>query len=259
MKPRQYKGPKYHFSLYCKGSLPFIVMALFLPHAFSAPTDTSEMQALPVTVINLEQCRLANYIVEFDIKRGSSNVGNAVRGLKTAEQGKDMILFSSLKASMAFLTFSQQERSVIAHYENVGFYSSEYTKQVKKSFRRATDENYVINPIEGEHPADLFDPLSVYDHLRELSCSGLRSNLTLNVKDENEIRPHYFEYQGEQILELPIGTTETLLFVRTRKTSSRETSIWFSINDHFLPVKIEQEKEGDTQGVLIATSITFTK
>jgi hypothetical protein len=48
----------------------------------------------------------------------------------------------------------------------------------------------------------------------------LRSNVILSVQDEIDIRPYYFEYQGEQTLEFPIGTIETLLFVRTRKQAA---------------------------------------
>jgi hypothetical protein len=206
----------------------------------------------PAPSIDLKKCRLANYVVKYEAKRGNTTVGHASRELKKVSKDGDMQLLSNLSASMAFMKFIQKERSLLRQYEETGLYSTEYSKSTKKPFRSETSNTYTIYKTPSEKNIGSFDPLSVYDHLRELVCSGLRSDISLKVQDENEVIEYYFEFRGEQTLEIPMGVLQTILFVRTRKTSTRETSIWFNKNFHFLPVKIEQEKDGDIQAVLVA-------
>jgi len=260
MKTSKYKAPKYQAITYYSCPLSLIIGSFFMLTAQALPQhDKAPIADTTVPAINIKECRLANYMVEFDLKRGNANVGNATRGLKQLSQSNDMSLFSSLTASMVFMKFTQKEYSVITNYDDLGFYSSQYIKQAKKPFKKEEKETYSVNQMVDEHPTNLLDPLSVYDHLRELSCSGLRSNITLKVKEKKDIQPYYFEYKGERNLALPMGPTKTILFVRTRKTSRRETSIWFNKDYHFLPVKIEQQKDGYSQAVLTVKSISATK
>lgn len=206
-------------------------------------------------LINIKSCRLANYIVKFDLMRGNSIVGKATRELKQANRDGDIHLLSSLKASMAFMKFIQNERSILSDYKEKGLYSSEYNKHTKKPFKKEVKQTYPVNERSTSNDLRILDSLSVYDHLRELACSGIRTNIILNVQKEQKISQYYFEYKGEQILQTPMGDTQTILFVRKRKTSTRETSIWFNKSNHFLPIKIQQNKAGDTQAVLVAKSI----
>lgn len=226
---------------------------VFTIYANQAKDNTTQTSAIPL--IEAKKCRLANYMIKFDLLHGESNVGKATRELKQANKHSDVHLLSSLTASMAFVKFIQKERSVMKDYIDTGFYSSEFSKYVKKPFKKEIKQIYTIDALDSNNGLTLLDPLSVYDHLRELACSGLKANITLNVQEEKEVTQYHFEYKGEETLQLPMGEAQTIFFVRTRKTSTRETSIWFNINQYFLPVKIQQEKDGDTQAVLVAKSI----
>jgi hypothetical protein len=225
---------------------------------FSAHAEITGVKANHATtplIINIKVCRLANYIVKFDLIRGNSSVGKAIRELKQVNKNGDIHLLSNLTASMAFMKFIQNERSILIDYKENGLYSSEYSKYTKKPFKKEVKQTYLVNERATRNVTRIFDPLSVYDHLRELACSGLRTNITLNVQEEKEVSQYHFEYKGEQFLQMPMGGAETILFVRKRKTSTRETSIWFNKSNHFLPIKIQQKKAGDTQAVLVAKSI----
>jgi len=209
----------------------------------------------PSTTINIKKCRLTEYFIVFDVIRDSFIVGIATRALKPANKDNYFMLSSSLTASMAFMKFTQKENSVLKSYNHTGFYSSEYSKFSKKPLKKEIKYRYPVNTSVSSGVNRTFDPLSVYDHLRELACSGLTHDIKLNVKEKNEVTQYYFEYKGEQVLTITKGEAETILFVRTRKTSNRETSIWFDVNRDFLPVKIQQDKDGEIQAVLTAKSI----
>ena len=160
---------------------------------------------------------------------------------------------------MGFVKFIQKEQSTLPQYLDLGVYSSSYTKQVKKPFKKEKSEQYVVNDMLASGIDMAFDPLTVYEHLRELVCSGLRGDITLMVQEKEKRLLYYFEYKGEAAVSTSNGNMLAYHFTRKRKTSTRETSIWFAHQQHFLPMKIEQEKDGDTQALLIATSISVNK
>ena len=205
---------------------------------------------IPVNLV--AACRLNNYLVQFDVMRGQAKIGKATRELTHTKHPKRLL--SNFSASMAFLQFSQKEQSILPQYNEFGFYSSEYLKQTKKPFKSRQEERQFVNETMSKDSNLLLDPLSVYEHLREQVCSGLRENVSFNVLNKNEIFTYYFEYRGLENLKLAQRTTKAFRFVRTRKTNARETSIWFAADYHFLPIKIEQQKDGDTQALLLATS-----
>lgn len=221
---------------------------LLVTTANAAQQETgSEIAAIKdATDINVEACRLNNYHIKFNVMDGKKKAGKAERRLW--RQGNNMQLHSKVKASVAFMTFEQSEQSELSAYVSNGLQSVNYSKTKKKPFKKAKTNTYAIDRV--------FDPLSVYDHLRELVCSGLSSNIVLNVQDEKRINAYQFSYHGKHKLSLPLGEVDAVLVKRTRPTSTRETSIWFDTNNHYLPVQIQQEKEGETQATLVAKSVS---
>ncbi len=254
MKTSQYIVLNKCFLNICRNVLVLAISLAMLP-GHAAAIDIEDVQIKTDLTINTEQCRLRNYAIEFDVMRDNSNIGRASRELIQDSKGLDASLVTALTASKIFMEFIQNERSLLPEYDARGFHSSEYSKMVKKPFKSTVENTFLVNLDTSANTADLLDPLSVYDHLRELVCSGLREDVIFKVQEDAEIANYYFKYRGEQTIALPKHTAETLLFVRTRKTSTRETSIWFDKNKYFIPVKIEQKKDGDTQALLLATTI----
>ncbi|MEQ3657840.1 MAG: DUF3108 domain-containing protein [Glaciecola sp.] len=220
----------------------------------NAQSDSSNL------LIDIEKCRLSGYSVLFDIMEGSKRVGKASRTLTTAD--KLTQLSSHVEASIAFLSFTQSEQSTLDDYPSAGFASNQYLKSRKKPLSKTKTTKFSIaqNSLpNGKAKHAIFDPLSVYDHLRELVCSGLKQDLALEVQEETEIQRYYFEYRGLQQLQQGNITKDAILMVRTRPASSRETFVWFDTNNRFLPIKIEQEKNGKTQATLVAHTATATQ
>jgi hypothetical protein len=206
--------------------------------------------------VNLKKCRLNAYSIGFDVMHDRIKVGFAKRELLLSEGVTT--LSSNLKASYAFFTFTQTEQSKLSTYPTNGFASAHYLKTRKKPFHKQSRTEYSIvqkEPFSRIRPEVIYDPLSVYDHLRELVCSGLKEDVSLNVQTDTDVDLYHFTYKGLHKLNLPTGDVKAVLMVRTRNTSTRETSVWFDINTYYLPVKIQQTKDGDTQAAIVATAL----
>nr|WP_297347425.1 DUF3108 domain-containing protein [uncultured Glaciecola sp.] len=208
----------------------------------------------------LSDCRLGHYDVEYEVKDGERKAGDAKRVLSSIDGVTS--LYSRIDASIAFLQFSQSEKSILPNYQLKGLVPEEYTQVKKKPFKKVKTTSFSIlqtNSVDDDLSSPIFDPLTVYDHLRELVCLGLREDVELKVQDGQNTENFQFSFKGQESLQLPIGSADAILMVRTRKTNSRETSIWFDMNRQFLPIKIEQKNDGDAQATLVASSVKVDK
>jgi hypothetical protein len=64
---------------------------------------------------------------------------------------------------------------------------------------------------------------------------------------EDEGQGYVFTSNGTETTATGIGAIQTLSFTQQREGSSRSTWLWFAPSLSFLPVRIEQRKEGETQ------------
>ena len=81
---------------------------------------------------------------------------------------------------------------------------------------------------------------------------------TLYIAEKNTTREYTFTPRGEATVETPAGTFETVLYLRQRDGSSRSTLIWYARNADFLPVRMEQLKDGKSTVTSVATSIVVS-
>jgi len=223
--------------------------------AFSDP----KRERKPLSV-NKNKCRLNDYSIRFDVMHDRIKVGFAMRKLLLTEDVTT--LYSNVEASLAFFTFSQTEQSKLLNYPTHGFASAHYVKTKKKPLHKTNTFEYSVTqkePFSKAMSEVIYDPLSVYDSLRELVCSGLKEDVSLNVQTGKEVELYQFTYKGIHKLNLSIGDVEAVLMVRTRNTSTRETSVWFDINNHYIPVKIQQEKGGETQATIVAMALDLNQ
>jgi len=72
----------------------------------------------------------------------------------------------------------------------------------------------------------------------------------------NAIRRYEFRRLGEERIEVPAGTFDTIKYARQRPGSSRTVLVWYSADENFLPVRIEQQKNGKTKISTVATSLS---
>lgn len=89
--------------------------------------------------------------------------------------------------------------------------------------------------------------------MHDLHAGSLNNAYT--VADGGKIKTYQIDYLGEERLETPVGTFDTLKLRRTRSgNTERETIIWSAPVLGFLPVRLEH-RESDGTAVLHAIAI----
>jgi hypothetical protein len=73
----------------------------------------------------------------------------------------------------------------------------------------------------------------------------------------NSIRRYDLYPRGEETIETPAGTYETVKYLRQREGSKRSTMIWFAIDAGYLPVRIAQMKNNKINVTMEAVSINL--
>ena len=75
----------------------------------------------------------------------------------------------------------------------------------------------------------------------------------------NGIRQYELESQGNETITVPAGTFKTIKILRRRQNSTRTTIIWYAEDADYLPVRIEQFKNGESTIVMTASRIDSTQ
>jgi hypothetical protein len=73
------------------------------------------------------------------------------------------------------------------------------------------------------------------------------------VADGGRLKIYHFEWQGVETINIPAGTFDT---VRMRRVHGKTTTtIWCARKLNFLPVRIQQQKRGDSASVAVLKSV----
>lgn len=102
--------------------------------------------------------------------------------------------------------------------------------------------------------SDILDFASVrFALLRDLATG--RPELNYTIADAGKLKPYQFTRHGEATITLPLGTFKTLRIERLHK--SRLTVLWVAANLHYLPVQVEQHRNGNLLFQLRLQHIAF--
>ncbi|MDP6436398.1 MAG: DUF3108 domain-containing protein [Gammaproteobacteria bacterium] len=100
----------------------------------------------------------------------------------------------------------------------------------------------------------LFDRLSADIFVMQRLRSGTVP-AAFDIVDRNKIRRYDLITLGEEEIEVPAGTFSTVKLMRRRQGSSRSTHVWYAVDEDYLPVRIEQIKNGESSVALIASEL----
>jgi hypothetical protein len=112
---------------------------------------------------------------------------------------------------------------------------------------------------DGER-ADIRLQPRVLDHsLIEIALmSDLRGGRQLapyHIVEKNGLRTYAYESAGDETVQVPAGSYETVVVRQRREGSSRELYFWCAPQLGYLPVKLEQRKEGDALLTMVLESV----
>jgi hypothetical protein len=77
----------------------------------------------------------------------------------------------------------------------------------------------------------------------------------LLADDDGDLRPYRYVPAGEESVTTPAGTHDAAVFRQQREGSSRAILVWAAPALAYLPVRIEQQRDGDTRTALLLESV----
>ncbi len=89
----------------------------------------------------------------------------------------------------------------------------------------------------------------------DLARSGRLGSYTL--ADEDGLRTYNVQAVADTLLETPLGELATQALIQERAGSSRRLLLWAAPELHYLPARIEQERNGETRTVLLLESVEW--
>jgi hypothetical protein len=99
---------------------------------------------------------------------------------------------------------------------------------------------------EMEIPAGTLDKLASQLAMM-LALRAGETDVTFNIADGGKLKEYRFRTVGQEMLELPAGTFETVKITKLRENRKRETYIWCAPALNYLPVRIWQRGKDDAE------------
>jgi Protein of unknown function (DUF3108) len=130
------------------------------------------------------------------------------------------------------------------------------SKSTAKDTRLTFD--WTANVARGEHedqPVELTltpglqDRMSLQILIMQKLAAGMELG-RITFIDRNRIREYVYTAEGTSVQKTAIGDVETVVYSSTREGSSRINRYWFAPKLGFLPVRLEQVRNGKVESVL---------
>jgi hypothetical protein len=229
--------------------MPAAACALLLLASLACPDDAA----------------LAPFTATYELRYGSKRVGEQTLTLReTGARFWNLESKTEPKGLAKMLTGGITERSVFTldgtELKPLVFNASESRGKSSQSVSYDWAQGVAHSERDGER-VDLELKPRVVDHallqialMRDLA-SG-RPLAPYLLVEKNELRSYDYERSGEEKLETPAGTYDTVRVRQSREGSTRELWFWCAPALQYLPVQVEQRKEGK---VLFRMSLTSVR
>ena len=90
--------------------------------------------------------------------------------------------------------------------------------------------------------------------MRDLAATGAPRTYTL--ADEDSVAEYEYTDNGTATMATGVGRVATRVFTQQRAGSSRATWLWVAPELRFLPVRIEQRRDGEVQTAFTLVSVS---
>lgn len=195
----------------------------------------------------------------YELSRGSMKIGNATIELTTGSNGSYTYKSRSWPGQWVawFLKDKQYETSsgrFTEHGIRPDKYHYQRTGGTREREARLTFDwqaMRVQNDVEDSKwvmdiPAGTLDKLASQLGMMHALNEG-STDITFSIADGGTLKEYRFTVVGEETLETPAGTFETVKINRVRDNNRRETFIWCAPDLHYLPVRIWQREKDDAE------------
>ncbi len=224
-----------------------VAFVISISSAFAVPAQAAEL--LP-------------YKAHYDVLRGSSNYGEALRELEQEADSNKYKLYTETEISLLFLSdrrrFWTEFNFVDGQVKSEKFDYKRSGTGSNKSFASRFDyaAKQIINTkngaiVEVEWQEQRIDEASHLEQLRfdlQTQSNELLEYVVLDEKGRSD--DMRYRIIGEEQLQLPYGAVTAIKVERVREHSSRETSYWFAPELDYVLVQMTQRDDGEEVATL---------
>lgn len=199
---------------------------------------------------------LPDFEVHYNLRYENLRVGEAVYRLERRDDG---FHYESRSQPVGITAWLRKDR---VHERSWWTWHDGHIRPLQYHYQRTggrTDRNAelifdwqelrVENRVEG-HPWQMDIPAHALDKMvvtlalmRDLE-NGAR-DVEYAIADGGTLKTYRFRVVGEETVETPAGTFETVKLERLREDSQRYTALWCAPDLHYLPVKLLQRESDD--------------
>jgi hypothetical protein len=209
-----------------------------------------------------DDAALSTYDARYEVRRGGSDYGEALRTLARDGQG---VYRLENETEISFLFLSDVRR-----YESTFNFNQQHVEPLTFKFKRSgtgrnkgirvrfeSNNQQVVDvdagvPLPLTWQGDLMDEASMLEQLRfDLMHSDAQELSYQIVDDKGANDQQTFRRLETEQLNLPYGEVEALKVERVRASKKRETIYWFAPELNYVLVKMQQRKEGDEVATLL--------
>ena len=228
------------------------VLVAALTIAFGSPASASAIGDLP------------SYRAVYRVERDGKNSGTAEWSL-TYDAERDVYRFVSSLSAKGILRLALPEpilERAVFRYENGAIVPTEFfyedgTRRGEGSFYTAFDwpKNRAITIGRGrrsdlEVQPGVLDRATMHVALMRDLASG-EAPRTYRLADDDRIQAYSYARNGQETVSTPAGTFATEVLAQQREGSSRRLLLWLAPEFGFLPVRMEQHKNGQPDSIFV--------
>jgi hypothetical protein len=215
-----------------------------------------------------EQPSIATYEARYAVQYKGRNVGTSQFTVSYDEE-RATYRFASSTAPKGLLKLARPnpaiERSDFVTENGMirplEFWYEDGSRGGEDNFHVAFDWDNGVALVNGEHgerelslaPGTLDRGSLQVALMRDLEADGRPG--TYWLVDDDDVQQYEYAASGSETLDTPIGEVETRVFVQQREGSSRSTWLWMAPTLRYLPVRVEQRRDGETRSALILESV----
>jgi hypothetical protein len=206
----------------------------------------------------------AGYEVEYNgrrVARAEFSVAQASAGqfiFNSSTKARGIWRLAAPRAAIEWSQFSMDREQIVP----ISFRYEDGSRKGEDNYTLrfdASSGNVVINGPAGEsslpHEPGLLDRGSLQVALMfDLGLCQLPG--PYRYVDDDGVREYVYERLEDLSLETELGTVDTVRFSQKREGSSRNTLLWLAPALAYLPVRIEQIRDGEAETVLSIASLT---
>ena len=201
---------------------------------------------------------LPDFNASYELRFGSLRIGTSTISLESGADGSYVYESRSTPIKLVSWLFNETlhetSKGTLAgtgvrpdtyHYRRSG--GKDRREQLEFDWQAMTaSSNLEDSRWQMDIPAGTLDKLASQLAMM-LALRDGKTDITFKIADDARLKEYRFRVVGQETLELPAGTFDTVKITKLRDNKKRETFIWCAPALDYLPVRIWQREKDDSE------------